>query len=206
MTISSQVKKIKLHEHHPYPLMPMKDCGACNFAKVARVSHCSQCGVCIYKLDHHCMWTQTCIGYRNQKPFYLFCLYMSIGVCQFWWSTSKVVHELNMKCHFFGTFEPGVYLLWGITCFSASVVGLMIIMLAIGHTVMIMTNFTTLDSIKTKGVCPMPFCEFRKKRLQTDNVEIYIFRSIVGTGARSRTSRNSSGPIFSPGGCLSEDR
>ena len=111
-----------------------------------------------------------------------------------------------MKCHFFGTFEPGVYLLWGITCFSASVVGLMIIMLVVGHTVMIMTNFTTLDSIKTKGICPMPFCEFRKKRLQTDNVEIGIFRLIVGTGGRFRISRSSSGPIFSPGGCPSADK
>ena len=97
-------------------------------------------------------------------------------------------------------------MLWGITCFSASVVGLMIIMLAVGHTVMIMTNFTTLDSIKTKGVCPMPFCEFRKKRLQTDNVEIDIFRSIVGTGDRFRISKSFSGPTFSPGGCPSEDR
>ena len=104
ITISSEVKKIKLKDHYPYHLMEVKDCAVCDFVKVPRVSHCSQCGKCIYKLDHHCMWTQTCIGYRNQKPFFLFCLYMTLGVLQFWWSTYRVVHELNQKCHFFGTF------------------------------------------------------------------------------------------------------
>ena len=41
---------------------------------------------------------------------------------------------------------------------SAFVVGIMIIMLFVGHTGMVLTNFTTLDSIKQKQVCPIPFC------------------------------------------------
>lgn len=118
------------------------------------------------------MWTQTCIGYNNQRPFYLFTMYMSFGVFQFWYSTARVVSVLSDQCRFFGAFEPGVYILWAITCISAGLVGLMIVMLWVGHTAMIMTNFTTLDSIKTKKTCPIPFLEVRKSYYLTDNVHL----------------------------------
>lgn len=63
--------------------------------------------------------------------------------------------------HFFGVFEPGVYILWGLTCFSAGVVGLMIVGLTFSHGMMICTNFTTLDGIKKKMAGPLPVCECR---------------------------------------------
>ena len=124
-----------------------------------RVSHCSTCGHCIYKLDHHCIWTQTCIGHCNQRPFYLFSIYMCIGVIQFWHSTIRAGVVMFGECNssFFSHFEPGVYILWMITCISAAVVGLMIIGLTISHTFMILTNYTTLDSMKQKRMCPLPF-------------------------------------------------
>jgi len=134
------------------------------------VSHCSTCGKCIYKLDHHCIWTQTCIGYCNQRPFYLFTFYMTIGVLQFWYSTIRSAAILFESCHFFGTFEPGVYILWAITCVSAGLVGLMIVSLCVGHTLMVSTNFTTLDNLKKKMMCPMPFLECRRPYFQASNV------------------------------------
>jgi hypothetical protein len=105
------------------------------------------------------MWTQTCIGHCNQRPFYLFCVYMCWGVLQFWYSTIRTGFTMMGGCNssFFSHFEPGVYILWAITCVSAAVVGMMIIALAISHTLMILTNYTTLDSLKTKRMCPIPF-------------------------------------------------
>lgn len=176
ITIDSSVEKIAVKEHYPYKNLPVKKCEKCNYIKAPRVSHCSTCGKCIYKLDHHCMWTQTCIGYRNQRPFYLFTLYMMIGVLQFWYSTARVVSHLSITCHFFGAFEPGVYILWVITCISAGVVGAMIIMLWVGHSLMVATNFTTLDNLKEKRMCPIPFIEFRS-RYHTPNA-VYIFRCL----------------------------
>lgn len=53
--------------------------------------------------------------------------------------------------------EPGVVIIWVITAFSAFFVGLMIIMLFITHTMMVLTNYRTLDSMKSGKMCPMPF-------------------------------------------------
>lgn len=182
---SPAVEKMPLRDRNPYNL-PLKECPSCNYMKPPRVSHCSTCGKCIYKLDHHCIWTQTCIGFTNQRPFYLFCFYMSVGVVQFWYSTARMASLLLDGCSFFGAFEPGVYVLWGITCFSAGFVGMMIIGLAVGHTMMIMTNFTTLDSIKSKRTCPIPFLEFRKSQLDPKSVDVLVDRSTPGTEGRSR--------------------
>jgi hypothetical protein len=130
-------------------------CNLCNNYKFPRVSHCSTCGECQYKMDHHCIWTQTCIGFRNQKSFYLFCLYMSIGVFQFWYFTIRVLFERDVPI--LQLVEPGVMILWVFTAFSAFFVGLMIIILFITHTVMGCTNYRTLDGMKTKKCCPIPF-------------------------------------------------
>lgn len=104
------------------------------------------------------MWTQTCIGHCNQRPFYLFCVYMCIGVIQFWYSTIRTASIMSGGCNtsFFGHFEPGVYILWALTCLSAGVVGMMIMGLTVSHTFMIMTNCTTLDTMKTKRMCALP--------------------------------------------------
>ena len=92
------------------------------------------------------MWTQTCIGHCNQRPFILFCFYMTLGVFQFWISSWRAFSVMGGGCdgHFFGVFEPGVYILWGITCVSAGLVGLMIVGLMFSHGLMVCTNFTTL--------------------------------------------------------------
>jgi len=134
-----------------------KGCTICQNFKFPRVHHCSTCGSCQYKMDHHCIWTQTCIGYSNQKSFYLFCFYMSIGVFQFWYFSYRVVSERIGS--FWHLVEPGVMILWGFTTLSVFFVGLMIIVLFISHTIMMLTNHSTLDSMKAKKMCPMPFCQ-----------------------------------------------
>lgn len=109
------------------------------------------------KLDHHCFWSQNCIGYRNQKSFYLFTLYMTLGVFQFWLATYDAFFYLYGSGKFLSSFEPGVYILWIITCFSALFVGIMIVALLISHTMMVLTNHTTLMSMKMHKMCPLPF-------------------------------------------------
>ena len=44
-----------------------------------RSHHCKQCGKCILKRDHHCFFTGSCVGFFNQKFFWVFCLWSTIG-------------------------------------------------------------------------------------------------------------------------------
>ena len=134
-------------------------CKKCGYYKLPRVSHCSSCGTCIYKMDHHCVWAQNCIGYRNQRAFYLFCFYMSVGDIIFWHFSYMTYHQL--KGNFFGHFPTSVYVWWGFTCLSVIFIGLMILCLTVSHLLMIMVNHTTLDSIKTKSFGSIPCCEIR---------------------------------------------
>lgn len=80
---------------------------------------------------------------------------MAIGVIQFWYFTVRVLNEKPKPV--LEMMEPGVAIIWAITAFSALFVGLMIIMLFITHTLMILTNYRTLDGMKSGKMCPIPF-------------------------------------------------
>ena len=63
----------------PYPLC--KKCGAVKFANIQMglfTHHCSTCEHCILAMDHHCAYTQSCIGFYNAKPFFLFLIFQSV--------------------------------------------------------------------------------------------------------------------------------
>ncbi|CAE7312694.1 Zdhhc15 [Symbiodinium natans] len=45
-------------------------CDRCKAQKPERCHHCSVCDRCILKMDHHCIFTNSCVGFRNQ-PYFL---------------------------------------------------------------------------------------------------------------------------------------
>ena len=60
-------------------------CKKCNIVKPPRAHHCSICKRCVLRMDHHCPFTNCCLGLRNQRFFvsWLFgvwigCLYGSL--------------------------------------------------------------------------------------------------------------------------------
>lgn len=44
-----------------------------------RSFHCSHCNACILKRDHHCFFSNSCIGFYNQRFFILYIVYMVWG-------------------------------------------------------------------------------------------------------------------------------
>lgn len=75
-------------ERPPHELMSMhtlKDngfsyryCVKCSVWKPDRCHHCSVCEKCILRMDHHCPWFATCIGFHNQKFFIQFLFYVTV--------------------------------------------------------------------------------------------------------------------------------
>ncbi|KAJ8923492.1 hypothetical protein NQ315_010070 [Exocentrus adspersus] len=55
-------------------------CKKCISPKPPRTHHCSVCNRCILKMDHHCPWLNNCVGYRNHRYFFLYMVYMVLGV------------------------------------------------------------------------------------------------------------------------------
>jgi hypothetical protein len=54
-------------------------CKKCNNPRPLRSHHCKICGKCTLKMDHHCHWIANCVGYYNQKNFYQFLFYSTLG-------------------------------------------------------------------------------------------------------------------------------
>uniref|UniRef100_A0A8C9Z5I3 Palmitoyltransferase n=4 Tax=Sander lucioperca TaxID=283035 RepID=A0A8C9Z5I3_SANLU len=46
-------------------------CPACRVVRPPRAGHCRICGVCVLRLDHHCVWLNSCVGQLNHRSFLL---------------------------------------------------------------------------------------------------------------------------------------
>lgn len=54
-------------------------CLTCRAGKPVRSKHCRFCKRCIAKFDHHCPWTNNCIGAGNHRVFTLYLLSTTTG-------------------------------------------------------------------------------------------------------------------------------
>ncbi|KAL5368556.1 DHHC-like palmitoyl transferase [Cryptosporidium parvum] len=68
--------------------------------KPPRAHHCTTCNICIFKMDHHCMLINNCIGYSNQKIYILFLFYLACSssltiVSSFFLLTKLIIFSLE---------------------------------------------------------------------------------------------------------------
>lgn len=55
-----------------------RKCEVCSISRPKLCHHCSKCKKCILRMDHHCIWLGSCIGYGNIANFLRFLLYSLI--------------------------------------------------------------------------------------------------------------------------------
>ena len=67
--------KEKLYVPKTYHINNAPICEICKTTKPERAHHCRKCGRCVLKMDHHCPFVGSCIGYANQKYFFLTLFY-----------------------------------------------------------------------------------------------------------------------------------
>ncbi|XP_060755902.1 palmitoyltransferase ZDHHC23-B isoform X1 [Neoarius graeffei] len=50
-------------------------CPFCKLVRPPRAGHCRICGACVLRLDHHCVWINSCVGQANHCSFLLTLLF-----------------------------------------------------------------------------------------------------------------------------------
>ncbi|KAJ2078181.1 Palmitoyltransferase [Coemansia sp. RSA 988] len=66
-------------------------CRICKGFKPPRTHHCADCDRCVLKMDHHCPWIGSCVGFWNQGHFLRF-VYMVDVTCGF----AMTLHVMRM--------------------------------------------------------------------------------------------------------------
>ncbi|XP_050432727.1 probable palmitoyltransferase ZDHHC24 [Adelges cooleyi] len=54
-------------------------CDVCQCIMPPRCWHCEECNVCILTRDHHCMFSQTCVGHYNRRYFLWLLVYLVVS-------------------------------------------------------------------------------------------------------------------------------
>lgn len=65
-------------------------CTTCLSDKSLASMHCSKCDVCVVDLDHHCPYTNVCVGRGNRRLFTLFCFLASVFCFYFFYLSQWV--------------------------------------------------------------------------------------------------------------------
>ncbi|KAM9926918.1 hypothetical protein OXX80_010451 [Metschnikowia pulcherrima] len=62
--------------YSPPPSHWKKWCNKCKNYKPERAHHCRNCNICVLQMDHHCPWTNNCVGHGNMPHFIRFLVWV----------------------------------------------------------------------------------------------------------------------------------
>lgn len=83
-------------------------CPVCRLVRPPRAGHCRICGVCVLRLDHHCVWINSCVGQANHRSFLLTLVFFLLTSL---FGTSLVLQSVCPGQYLFTAllYCPGVY-------------------------------------------------------------------------------------------------
>ncbi|XP_061754399.1 palmitoyltransferase ZDHHC23-A-like [Nerophis ophidion] len=83
-------------------------CPVCKIRRPPRAGHCRTCGACVQRLDHHCVWINSCVGQANHRSFLLtVCVFLLTSL----YGIGLVLHSLCPQQYLVSAlfYCPGVY-------------------------------------------------------------------------------------------------
>ncbi|KAL2222051.1 DHHC zinc finger membrane protein [Thermoascus aurantiacus ATCC 26904] len=128
-------------------------CKKCQCPKPDRTHHCSSCKRCVLKMDHHCPWLATCVGFRNYKAFVLFLIYTSLfcwvdfAVGAYW-----VWTEILNDSRYVDSWMPVNVVLLAIL---AGIIGLVLTGFTAWHISLAVRGMTTIECLEKTRYAPL---------------------------------------------------
>lgn len=71
VTVANRAGSSEQAEVEPREKSRRNWCTVCRVMRPPRAGHCRICGVCVLRLDHHCVWINSCVGQANHRSFLL---------------------------------------------------------------------------------------------------------------------------------------
>ncbi|KAG0371649.1 palmitoyltransferase for Vac8p [Mortierella sp. AD032] len=135
-------------------------CDLCQVVKPDRCHHCKECDQCVLRMDHHCPWVNSCIGYNNLKFFYLFIMYASFLAIWVICTTIPIIITAYYRCeqnNLLAWIQPNsppqspdcsLDVQWAAIVFLSFFLSVFIMPLTVAHTIYILNNRTTIESLQ----------------------------------------------------------
>lgn len=131
-------------------------CKKCQCVKPDRAHHCSTCGRCVMKMDHHCPWLATCVGFHNYKAFVLFIGYTSIFAWTCFFKSATFVWAVMADDNMDRVPDARSIINAIILTVIGGVIGLTLMMFTGFHLSLIYSGETTIESLeKTRYLGPI---------------------------------------------------
>ena len=136
-------------------------CKKCNHSRPIRAHHCKICNKCILKMDHHCPWVANCVGFHNQKFFYLFLFYATIGdlvacvcIAPELFNVDSKITNMKSNASLLELYEPIILVISFMMSMAMTIsIGFLFVM----QTIMISNNLTTIENRKYTNKKDNPF-------------------------------------------------
>ena len=136
-------------------------CKKCKKARPDRAHHCKVCDRCVLKMDHHCPWVANCVGLKNQKYFYLFLFYATLGNLVACISLAPLAYNINLNFtsndnfNFFNQLFDPIMIILGLFLSFAMTISIGLLFLV--QTYLISNNLTTIEYHKYKNIKENPY-------------------------------------------------
>ena len=73
---------------------PLDMCPYCQVLRTPRSRHCNICNKCCERFDHHCPWTNNCVGIKNHNSFMAFLTSLMLFMLSYYVTFGQAVYQI----------------------------------------------------------------------------------------------------------------